>query len=394
MSQPVTFLIIDSTGHGGLARAVVTIANQLVRHRRVRMISVLQEGDQARYPLDPRIEHEVLVDGRTRPGVRERRLRRRPCQLTSGDGRLSGLTDQVLLRRLRRLEPGILVSTRPTLHLAATTWRAPGVQVIGWDHKNFPTRFATPWLADVLARAVPALDAYVVLTDADAADYTRALPLSLTRVAVIRNPLSWPLRERPDPLTAKVVVAAGRLAPVKGFGRMIDAFAPVARKHPDWQLHVYGEGARRDRLEARVARLGLRDQVSLPGYAHDFDAVLAGASVFAMTSRAEGFPMVLLEAMGEGLPLVAMDCPRGPGEIVVDGSNGLLVDDDDVDGFTRALLALVEDEQLRRRLGRQARLDAEKYSVDAVAADWLGLLAELDRAAALVEELTGKVERR
>ena len=381
MSPPVTFLIIDSTGHGGLARAVITVANQLAGHRDVRMISVFRSGERPRYPVDPRIEHEVLVDEYDGLTVRERVLRQRPTKLTAGDGRLSGLTDVVLRRRLARLEPGILVTTRPTLHLAATTWRAAGVQVVGWDHKNFPTRFAKPWLAAVLEQAVPALDAYVVLTRADAEDYQRSLPLGRTRVAVIRNPLSWPANEQPAPLTSRVVVGAGRLAPVKGFGRMIEAFAPVARKHPDWQLHVYGEGPRRDRLRAQVDRLGLRDQIKLRGYARDFDAVLAGGALLAMTSRAEGFPMVLLEAMGEGLPMVAMDCPRGPGEIIVDGSNGLLVEDGDVDGFTRALLALVEDQELRRRLGREARLDAEQYSVEAIAADWLALLEGLDTKA-------------
>ena len=111
------------------------------------------------------------------------------------------------------MEPGILVSTRPALHLAATTWRSPDVQVVGWDHKNFPTRFAKPWLAAVLERAVPALDAYVVLTRADAADYQRAMHLDGIPVRVIRNPLSWPPDPHLSPLTSRTVVAMGRLAP-------------------------------------------------------------------------------------------------------------------------------------------------------------------------------------
>jgi glycosyltransferase involved in cell wall biosynthesis len=381
VSAPVTFLVIDATGHGGLARAVITVANALAGHRDVRMISVHRGSGSPRYPLDPRIAHEVLLDEPDGLSLRRRLLRRRPTRLAPDDGRLSALTDVVLRRRLRSLEPGILVSTRPSLHLAATTWRTPGVRLVGWDHLNHPTRFSRPWMAEVLERAVPALDAYVVLTRADADDYRRTLWLPGTRVRVIRNPLSWPLAGQPAPLTEKVVVGAGRLAPVKGFARMIDAFAPVARKHPDWQLHIHGEGPRRAALQARIDALGLGDRVRLPGYADDFGAALGSGSVFAMTSRAEGFPMVLLEAMAEGRPMVAMDCPRGPGEIVVDGSNGLLVDDGDGDGFTRALLALIEDEDLRGRLGRQARLDADQYTVEAITQDWLALLDELDRKA-------------
>ena len=230
------------------------------------------------------------------------------------------------------------MSTRPSLHLAATQWAAAGVRLVGQDHKNFPTRFANRRQAEVLRTAVPLLDAYVVLTHADAEDYRRELPGLGTPVEVIRNALPWPPAATPAPLDRKVVVAAGRLAREKGFARMIDAFAPVARGTPGLAAATSTARAPSARaLHRRVTRLGLDDQVRLPGYAHDFRAVLAGASAYAMTSRAEGFPMVLIEAMSAGVPLVAMDCPRGPGEIVDDGKNGFLVDDGDVAGFTEAL---------------------------------------------------------
>ena len=106
--------------------------------------------------------------------------------------------------------------------------------------------------------------------------------------------------------------------------------------------------------------------------------MLAGAAAYALTSRAEGFPMVLIEAMSAGVPLVAMDCPRGPGEIVADGANGFLVDDGDVAGFSAALRTLVEDDELRRSCGRQAHQDSRAYVAEAVVADWLDLFARLD----------------
>jgi glycosyltransferase involved in cell wall biosynthesis len=119
--------------------------------------------------------------------------------------------------------------------------------------------------------------------------------------------------------------------------------------------------------------------VRLPGHAEDLRAVLAGAAAYALTSHAEGFPMVLLEAMSAGVPLVAMDCPRGPGEIVADGTNGFLVDDGDVAGFGTALRRLVEDDELRRRCGRQAHQDSRVYAADVVVAQWLDLFERLDR---------------
>ena len=380
VSLPVTFLMYDASGHGGVARTVVNLANHLAEHRDVRVLSLFRHVRPAAYALDPRVVHDVLVDVPAGLGPLERLRDGRPTRLRPepAEQRMTRLTDRTLRAALSRLEPGILVSTRPSLHLAATEWAAPGVRVVGQDHKNFATRFANRKQAEVLRMAVPLLAAYVVLTHADAEDYRRELPGLRTPVEVIRNALPWPPAETPAPLDSKVVVAAGRLAREKGFARMIDAFAPVARAHPDWRLDIHGDGAERSTLTQHVHRLGLDDRVRLPGYTQDFRGVLAGASAYALTSRAEGFPMVLIEAMSAGVPLVAMDCPRGPGEIVDDGKNGLLVGDGDVAGFTAALTRMVEDEELRTACGRRAHEDSRQYAPDAVLDEWLHLFERLD----------------
>jgi glycosyltransferase involved in cell wall biosynthesis len=113
------------------------------------------------------------------------------------------------------------------------------------------------------------------------------------------------------------------------------------------------------------------------GHTSDLPAAFAEASVFASASRAEGFPMVMLEAMSTGLPLVSFDCPRGPGDIIHDGQNGLLVPDQDLDALTAALELVVSDEERRRSMGAQAHLDAGEYVVDRIAASWEQLIDEL-----------------
>ena len=380
---PVTLLMYDCHGRGGVARSVLTLAAQLAGRHDVRVVSLFA-SEQPHFPLDPRVELEVLLPGA--PGAR-RRLARLPRPVARpetalrplpSEDYLSQLTDRVLRRRLSRVEPGTLISTRPSLHLAAVRWCPSDVRLVGWDHRNFPTRFANPRQAALLTEVVPALDAYVVLTNADAEDYRRELPAMGTRVEVIRNALPWPPAEQPAPLAARTVVAAGRLTREKGFDRLVDAFAPVARDHPAWRLLILGEGRQRNALCAQVEALGLADQVLLPGHVDDLAPVLRETSLLAMTSRAEGFPMVLIEAMSQGLPVVAMDCPRGPAEIVRDGKNGLLVPDGDVAAMTAALRLLVEDEDLRRGYGARARCDAAQYAPSRVADDWRGLLDGLD----------------
>ena len=376
----ITFLVVDAFGGGGVARSVVNLANALVRTRPVTVISLYRRRRRPRYGLDPAVELVVLRDLRDRRRRRRRPLDRLPTRLrpTPSTRTMSLRTDLLLRSAIRRIRSGVIVSTRPSLHLALVTFARPGVTTIGWDHLNFPGRMTRPGQAAVLRAAVPRLDGYVVLTQADALDYRADLPDARTEIRVIRNSVSWPVAEEPPPLETPVVLAAGRLSSRKGFLRLVRAFAPVAAAHPDWQLHIYGQGEKRKAIRQLVRRLGLQHQVKLRGYTRDLPAAMREASVYAMASRWEGFPMVLIEAMSVGLPVIAFDCPRGPGEVVRHGANGLLIENDRVRAFSRGLLALVEDEQLRRTLGHQALNDAHGYAAGAIAADWTRLIDDLD----------------
>ncbi len=376
--EPVTLLALDVSGTAGVARAVVNLANHLVRERPVRVISVLRRREQPAFPLDPGVEQEVLIGDPRRLSLAKLAQHDRPTRLRPkpADTKLSRLTDRALRKRLGRLGPGVLISSRPSLHLAAVTWAAEGVKVVGWDHKNFPRRFADQRQAALLRATVPRLDAYVVLTNADAEDYVRELPQACVRV--IRNVLSTDPAAEPASLDTRVVLGAGRLVREKGFDRLLAGFAPVARDHPEWRLRLHGQGKAEESLRHQAARLGIADQVDFAGYTTDMAGAMAQASVFALTSRSEGLPMVLLEAMSQGLPLVAMDCQRGPGEIVHDGKNGFLVDDGDVAGFTAALRTLVERDDVRRRCGRESLEESHRYDARTVIAEWKSLLDRLD----------------
>jgi glycosyltransferase involved in cell wall biosynthesis len=378
----VTFVVFDAYGGGGVARTVVNLANHLARTREVRVISLYRRRRSPRFELDPGVELVALRDP-SKPLPRwAEALDNRPTRLrpNPSESTMSLLTDLLLRRALRAVPPGgVVVSTRPSLHLASTAFTRRGVTTIGWEHLNFADRMKNARMRAALEAAIPGLDGYVVLTDADASDYRGGLALGDAEVAVIRNSVSWPILDEVPPRDSKIIVSAGRLVPHKGVQRLVKAFAPIARSHPDWQLHIYGEGREKRKIKELIARLGLESQVRLQGYSHDFHSVLANASVFAMTSRKEGFPMVLIEAMSNGVPLIAFDCPRGPAEIIRDGENGLLIPEGPTRRFGAALRRLVEDADLRERLGAQALRDAEAYTIDHIAADWDRLFAQVGR---------------
>jgi glycosyltransferase involved in cell wall biosynthesis len=184
--------------------------------------------------------------------------------------------------------------------------------------------------------------------------------------------------DEPAPLSSRTVLAAGRFTHQKGFDRLVAAYAPLAESHPDWQLHIYGHGELWEQISAQVGGLDVGDRIQLKGITSEFEAVLKNASVYAMSSRFEGLPMVLLEAFSKGVPPVSFDCPEGPRQLIEDGVNGLLVPEGDVPALTQALRGVMDDDDLRRRLGAGALRSAAEYHVDAVVERWISLFEELD----------------
>ena len=276
-------------------------------------------------------------------------------------------TDVQLLRGLRSLRGGALVATRPALNLLAARLVHPSVTVIGQEHLNFAAH--RPRLTADIRRHYGRLDALTVLSADDERDYGRLLG---DRVVPIPDPVDE-LDGGISAQDAPVVVAAGRLNTQKGFDLLIDAWEPVARAHPEWTLRIYGSGPERAALERRAAGL----PVELPGRTDRLGAAMAAASLFVLSSRWEGFGLVLVEAMGKGLPVVSFDCPRGPADIVSDGEDGLLVPPEDVGALTAALLALIEDPERRRAMAAAARATARRYEGEAIAPRWDALFRDL-----------------
>lgn len=399
---PIHFLMFNVDAPDGVSRAVLTLANHLALSHPVEVISLYRRHRGPAYEISERVrvtylfDHPPLVRDRsdgvdTRadmppatwwpPSRRAARslLARRASHLSHGRGfpNLSLLTDLLLIRKLRSIRTGLLISTRPALHVVAARAVRPGVVTIGQDHLNYESRSAEQGSMSFIEEAAQrGLDAFVTLTPSDAADYSRLLAPYATRVVTIANPLPATTRP-PGDHEGRVVAAAGRLVKRKGMGRLIRAFEPVARRHPRWELRIYGKGHLEPRLRRLIEELGLVGQVRLMGHTEDLLSAFDDAAVFASASRAEGFPMVMLEAMSTGLPLVSFDCPRGPSDIIGHGRNGLLVPDQDVCALSEALDSLVVDDDRRRALGAEAFRDADGYRVDKVAASWEDLFDEL-----------------
>jgi glycosyltransferase involved in cell wall biosynthesis len=377
-------LILHAYGVGGTIRTVFNQAAHLLRDHDVEIVSLLRERDEPSFPVPPGVTLRGLDDrtdgvrlGRFEAGLRERLAARPSLLVHEADvsyPRWTLWTDLQLVRYLRRLRGGILMATRPALNILAAQLAAPGVVTVGQDHMNFSQY--NPAIAVTMHSVYRRLDALTVLTSGDLEDWSRVLAGSATRVVRIPNAVTPLAGGLSDP-TSRMVVAAGRLTHQKGFDRLIPAFEQVVRAHPDWSLRIYGSGRHRARLQRAILDRGLYNDIRLMGRASNMGEELAKASVYVMSSRFEGFPMVLLEAMSKGLAVVSFDCPRGPADLITHGEDGLLVPNGDIDGLAQGMLQLVEDQELRRRLGAAALQTAARYDVEAVGRQWDELLSEL-----------------
>lgn len=171
------------------------------------------------------------------------------------------------------------------------------------------------------------------------------------------------------------IVGLGRLSPEKGFDLLIDAFAILRQRQPDWRLVVAGDGPQKEALVRQTERLGIAERVAFVGLCANVVALFRQADIFALPSRSEGFPNTLCEAMTCGLPVVAADCPMGPREIVRDGIDGLLVPPNDAPALAHSIERLQIDSGLRSRLAARATEVERRFSVERILGLWDTVLA-------------------
>lgn len=228
-------------------------------------------------------------------------------------------------------------------------------------------------------RLVRKFDRFVVLTAEDAAMWgdipgMRVIPNAAKNLGapVIRTYESATADSIED---RKRVIAVGRLDYQKGFDRLIDAWGIVQKdgRFADWRLDIFGQGEWREMLQARIERLGIENSVRLNSPVKDIDNEYNHSSFLVMSSHYEGFPMVMVEAMSLGLPVVTFDYKCGPKDIIDHGKNGLMVKEGDIQGLADAMMSLMASPGTLGRMSVEARKVTDKYSEEKVMGMWVRL---------------------
>jgi glycosyltransferase involved in cell wall biosynthesis len=358
-------LVISALGAGGAERVIVTLANAwAARGWQVALITFEPPGTKPYYQVDRRVALRQLgVPSVGRPrwraihqGLRRVRALRHALRTAAPDLVISFLTKINVLALLasRGLAIPVVVSERnnPERQRVRGTWN--------WLRQRL---YVTAWCVVTPSRGV-----------------LEGFPQGIrARGRVIPNPVDLAPATSRGPGAGRLV-AVGRLVDQKGFDLLLGAFARIAPDHPDWKLTIWGEGEERAPLEALCARLGLAGRVRLPGLTERPGEWVEDADIFVLSSRYESFGNVITEAMAAALPVIAFDCPWGPGDIVRDGQDGLLVPPEDMGALAAAIRRLILDADLRRRLGEAAAGNVRRFAREAVIAEWDALVAEATEA--------------
>lgn len=378
----IAYFINSLSNAAGMERIITDKANALSRRPGVKVFIVCMmasEKDTPAYELAPEIT--LISLGLTfDPGTTD--IRRNPIRFVS---KWLGWR-----RRVRSSVDHIIDSNSIDIAILSTydaalpsgSRRCPHILESHAFRNRTIQMSAMPIMRKYLtSRHVRKADVLVALTEADAALWPEA-----RRVEVIGNFTNIRPAAPYDPDT-KRIMAAGRLDPQKGFDILVDAWRTVARKHPDWTLDIYGPSDTTGRihadLQSRINEAGLSHSITLCGVCRDMARAYSEHSAFVLSSRFEGFGLVLLEAMACGVPCVSFDCPHGPSEIITDGSDGLLVpfrglsDSKRAEALAESLCRMIESRDMRLALSDAAIKKAATFGRDAIIDRWIELFRSI-----------------
>lgn len=289
-----------------------------------------------------------------------------------------------LRRFLQQYPQDILIDTDYLLGQVALP-AVLGLQLkhVHWEHFNFKLDANRP-IKKFGRRMVAYLThGLVTLTERDLVSWQEGAKIK-GPMKSIPNPMPFKLPKVEYDADNRTILAVGRLNEQKGFDLLLQAWAIVAKEAASrgWKLRIVGSGEEKDSLESLRDSLGIKDSTELVPTTQNVDMYYRDASIYCLSSRYEGFPMVLLEAQAYCLPTVAFDCDTGPAEIVCDKETGYLIENGNIEAFAKGLMKLMSSQEDRERFSKQSATAAQRFQLEPIAQQWAQFLEQVQAAKA------------
>ncbi|SEU09321.1 Glycosyltransferase involved in cell wall bisynthesis [Salinibacillus kushneri] len=384
----ITFLVYNIFGIGGTVRTVANTANYFASmDYDVEIISVRRTRKKPTFKFHKKVKITHLFDarrgmlfGKNTPLYKKlikRILLKIPSRYIDKTEDLYHMfnffVDLKIISALKKINKGVLITTIPSFNILATKFVSKNVIKIGQEHKYFEGHDSS--LQRKIKKYYDKLDALACLTDYDIERFRKNLKGEVD-IYKIENATHLP----PDnaALDSKVIMAAGRFVYQKGFDLLIPAFSRVIEKHPEWKLKIFGAGQDEPLLREKIFEEEAYNNIFLMPKTNDVIGEMIKSSVYVLSSRYEPFGMVIIEAMSVGLPCVSFAC-SGPKEIIRNNEDGILVEEGNIEQLSEALLKMIENENLRKEMGRNAKKNVERYTFNVIGEKWQALLKEQEQ---------------
>lgn len=378
----ILFVINCMKQLAGIERILSFKMNYLAEHTtyQIMLTTYEQQGEPISFPLSEKIIHRpfnVPMAERKGKSFVEWIIKNLLARLT-----FKREFDKIL----KELQPDIVISTGyafPVLDIIIDSSDQIGAKTIMESHVQGETISMTKYIYNPTIRklftfwdrhimkSLAHCDYVVTLTQGDVAFWDKYAPC----IRVIPNVLTIKPKQVID-YSVKRVICAGRYAPQKGYDLLMEAWRDINERFNDWHLYVFGNGCRTP-YQKIVDRYGLSENVHLMEATPHIEDEFAKSSIYVMSSRFEGFGLVLTEAMACGLPCVSFDCPHGPRDIISDNEDGILVENGNTKELAQALEHLMADIELRQTMGKRAAKNVKRYSPDNIMLQWSSLFLSI-----------------
>lgn len=359
MTGKICFLVGNLNLSGGTERVTTLVANELVAQGEQVCILNLSQGKQPFFPLDERIENTALYP---HPVSMKRHLL--PTIF-----KIRRFVKQQKIKHLIVVDSISCIFTVPALV-------GLNVQHICWEHFNFEVDLGVRLRRVGRVWAARYADAVVTLTEHDRQLWQQGISNIQAKMLSIANPSPFKVVNQLPAQAHKTILAVGRLRPEKGFDLLLQAWQQVVADFPDWKLRIVGSGEQEQALKQQAQQLKIASNVDWIAATPEIAAQYTQASIYCLSSRFEGFGMVLLEALSFGLPIVAFNCPIGPREILKDSHN-LLVQAENVVALAQGLEQMIRLNVIEYdEIAKKNQQLVQKYAITQIVKQWQQLFAQ------------------
>lgn len=354
--KKITFLLSDITIPGGIQRVLTELVNELVKTKKyeITLLSIFKKNELPFFELNNDVRLRNLF-------TEKFDLRRNYFKVK-----------KAISLYLDNQSTDIFINCG--MGYVPLSFRATKkIKTISWEHSivSQGKKYGMTWWGRQIA--VRTSDCIVVITKEDLKNYLNSFK-SINRIEQIYNFTDNYDSVHSYDINSRKIMSCGSLVYLKGYDFLVEVADLVFKKHPDWIWNIYGDGNLKESIKLSIKEKGLEKNLIINGYVENIEEYYNEHAIFVLTSRSEGFGMVLVEAQKQKLPIVSFNCPSGPAEIISHGENGILIDCYDIDKMADAICYLIENDKIRSEFSESAYYNSNKFNSTEILEQWSKLL--------------------